>query len=103
MKCIYAVASPSCSFHSNRVDGRLGASVPALYGLLFSNLYASYRFAALRPLAGQLLAATSVWLAAAAGLETHTWLLNPDPQTKCPEPLYPAKDPKWNTKFRWET
>mmetsp|Transcript_1459 Transcript_1459/g.3260 ORF Transcript_1459/g.3260 Transcript_1459/m.3260 type:complete len:559 (+) Transcript_1459:245-1921(+) len=86
----------------NRVDQRLGASVPALYGLLVTNLVASYRFYLVRPIAGKLLAATSIWLAAAAVLETHAWLINPDPTTGQPEPLYPAKDTKWKTKFRWE-
>ena len=86
----------------NRVEQRLGTSVPALYGLLLSNVYASVRFHAICPLAGTLLAVTSVWLAAAAALETHTWLLNPDPATGKPEPVYPAKDSKWKSQFAWQ-
>ena len=89
--------------YSNNVERRLGFSVPVLYGLLFSNLYASYRFFLVDPLAGKLLVATSIWLAAAAALETNAWLINPDSDTGKPEPLYPAKDSKWKTKFRWES
>lgn len=88
--------------HSNRVEQRLGASVPVLYGLLLSNVYASYQFYLRRPVAGKWLLATSTWLAAAAALETHVWLLNPDSSTGQPEPLYPAKDDKWQSKFQWE-
>lgn len=84
------------------MEGRLGFSVPVLYGLLGSNLYASFRFYQVQPLAGKLLALTSTWLAAAAALETRTWQLNPDEATGKLEPLYPAKDHKWKTKFRWE-
>lgn len=100
----------SFATNSNRVDGRLGASVPALFGLLFSNIFASYQFYLVRPLAGKLLFATSLWLAAAAALETDTWRLNPENSTTGQRaPLYPAKDDstngeKWKTtKFRWET
>lgn len=94
--------SSNLSSNSNRVEQRLGASVPALYGLLLSNLYTSFRFYRIRPLAGQLLAATSIWLAAAAALETHAWILNPDSDTDIPEPLYPAREAKWKSKFMWE-
>jgi tryptophan-rich sensory protein len=85
----------------NNVDRRLGFSVPVLYALALSKMLAAYRFYLVDPLLGKCLAATLTWITAAAALETHTWRINPDPDTGKPEPLYPAKG-KWKTKFRWE-
>lgn len=87
---------------SNNVERRLGVSVIALYALASSKAYTAYRFFQIDALAGKCLAATMTWLSAAAILETNTWLINPDPDTGKPEPLYPAKVAKWKTRFRWE-
>jgi hypothetical protein len=88
---------------SNNVERRLGVSVIVLYSLALSKVFAAYKFYQIHPLAGKCLAATLTWLTAAAALETHTWRINPDPDTGKPEPLYPAKAPKWKTRFRWES
>lgn len=86
----------------NNVDRRLGFSVPVLYGLALTKVLAAYCFYLVDPLLGKCLLLTLTWLGAAAALETHTWRINPDPDTGKPEPLYPAKG-KWKTRFRWET
>lgn len=99
---LYETLTPCFYFkYSNNVDRRLGFSVPVLYALALSKMLAAYRFYLVDPLLGKCLAATLTWITAAAALETHTWRINPDPDTGKPEPLYPAKG-KWKTKFRWE-
>jgi hypothetical protein len=60
-------------------------------------------FYQVNPLAGKLLALTLTWLTAAAVLETDTWRINPDLAIGKKEKLYPVKDDKWVTKFRWES
>ena len=89
------------TFTSNNVDRRLGFSVPIMYGLVLTKVFAAYRFFLVYPVAGKWLAATLSWLLAAAALQTQTWLINPESDTSLPEPLYPAKSKKWETRFRW--
>jgi tryptophan-rich sensory protein len=86
----------------NNVERRLGVSVIVLYALWITKAYAAVRFHRVDAVAGRLLASTLTWLTAAAALETNTWLINPDPDTGEPEPLYPARAEKWKTRFRWE-
>lgn len=88
---------------ANNVERRLGPSVIILYMLAISKAFAAVQFYRVDPLAGKLLALTLTWLTAAAVLETNTWQINPDVDTGKKEPLYPAKEDKWTTKFRWES
>jgi tryptophan-rich sensory protein len=87
----------------NNVEKRLGPSVPALWLLAATKAVTALAFYQVNPLAGKLLALTLTWLTAAAVLETDTWRINPDLAIGKKEKLYPVKDDKWVTKFRWES
>jgi len=85
----------------NNVERRYGASVVGVGFVWLSKAHAAYQFSRVDAVAGKLLGATLVWLTIAATLVAATWRLNPDPATGRPEPLYPIKSGKMETKFAW--